>query len=539
MLGSATVLCTDKTGTLTENRMAVAELWAPGGDRAGGAVDGRFPTRFRPLLETALLASPEAPSDPMDMALVAAARGDGIDKASADHILLRAHGLTPELLATTNVWRSRRDGTLLVATKGAPEAVSALCRLSPQAHHELLAAVAAMASRGMRVLGLAMARPAAAAADDPHSYPFSLVGLVGLADPLRANVATAVAECRRAGIRVVMVTGDHAATARAIADQAGLGDGEVLTGTELAALTEAQLADRLDRVVIFARILPQQKLRIVEAFQARGEIVAMTGDGVNDASSLRAADIGVAMGGRGTDVAREAAAIVLLDDDFGSIVGAVRQGRRIYDNIRKATGFIFAVHVPIAGLAILPFVLGLPVLFGPIHIALIEMIIDPVCALSFEAEPEEPDIMAVPPRPAGERLFSWRSVAANMVQGGLALVMPAAAYVLAAAGGVGEAETRAITFFALVAAILVLILASRSFGHSVRKAFRPNAILRYVLIGVAAFTLAVLLVPPLQTVLKFAPIHLADAMLITAGAAFLLLVLELAKSAAARLSAAG
>ena len=226
-------------------------------------------------------------------------------------------------------------------------------------------------------------------------------------------------------------------------------------------------------------------------------------------------------------------------DDVDGTHHSSTESARLREDDPHPLPFSDAAAVAVAGLAILPFLLGLPVLFGPIHIALIEMIIDPVCALSFEAEPEEPDIMAVPPRPAGERLFSWRSVAANMIQGGLALVMPAAAYVLAAAGGVGEAETRAITFFALVAAILVLILASRSFGHSVRKAFRPNAKLRYVLIGVAAFTLAVLLVPPLQTVLKFAPIHLGDAMLITAGAAFLLLVLELAKSAAARLATAG
>ncbi len=281
----------------------------------------------------------------------------------------------------------------------------------------VMAAVEAMAARGIRVLAVATATPSDRHwAESQAAYHYSLSGLVGLADPLRPSVTAAVAECRTAGIRVVMITGDHATTARAIATQAGIADGDVLTGGDLAELDDAQLAERLKTVTVFARIMPEQKLRIVQAFKADGEIVAMTGDGVNDAPSLKAAHIGIAMGKRGTDVAREASAIVLLDDDFGSIVQSVRLGRRIYDNIRKAMAFIFAVHVPIAGLALLPLFFGLPILFGPIHIALLEMVIDPVCALVFEAERDEGNVMSRPPRDPSEPLFSMAMVAWSVFQ---------------------------------------------------------------------------------------------------------------------------
>ncbi len=240
---------------------------------------------------------------------------------------------------------------------------------------------------------------------------------MGLADPIRESVPAAVAECRSAGIKVVMITGDYAATAQAIALQAGIAKGDVLTGPDLEAMDDQTLTSHLDRVTVFARIMPEQKLRIVNAYKAAGEVVAMTGDGVNDAPSLKSAHIGIAMGKRGTDVAREASAIVLLDDDFGSIVHAIRLGRRIYDNIRKAMAFIFAVHVPLAGFALLPLLFGLPILFGPIHIALIQMIIDPVCALVFESEREEANIMNRKPRDPGQPLFSLPMISWSVFQG--------------------------------------------------------------------------------------------------------------------------
>jgi Ca2+-transporting ATPase len=363
-----------------------------------------------------------------------------------------------------------------------------------------------------------------------RDYDYTLTGLVGLADPLRSSVPAAVAECRRAGIRVVMITGDYAATARSIAMQAGIADGDVLTGDDLGALDDAQLAERLKTVTVFARIMPEQKLRIVEAFKADGEIVAMTGDGVNDAPSLKAAHIGIAMGQRGTDIAREAAAMVLIEDDFGSIVQSVRLGRRIYDNIRKAMAFIFAVHVPIAGLALLPLVFGLPIVFGPIHIALLEMVIDPVCALVFEAEREEDDIMQRRPRDPTEALFSLPMIVWSVFQGGLAFASLAAVLLVETWAGMPELELRALIFFALIAEIVALILVNRSFTASVGDALvRQNAALRYVAVAIVSVTVLILFVPSAQTLLKFGSIAWSDMALTVGLGVGLLFVLETCK----------
>ena len=308
----------------------------------------------------------------------------------------------------------------MIAAKGAPEAIAGLCCLDPSEMVALKDTLDGMAARGLRVLGVARASYSGVQwPDSQRSFDFEFIGLVGLADPLRASVPDAVAQCRSAGIRVIMVTGDYPTTARAIAKGAGLAAKDVIIGEEMNHLNDAQLVDRVRTTTVFARIMPEQKLRIVAALKKDGEIVAMTGDGVNDAPSLKAAHIGIAMGGRGTDVAREASSIVLLDDDFSSIVKAIRLGRRIYDNLRKAMGFIFAVHVPIAGLALLPLIFGLPILFGPIHIAFLEMVIDPVCSLVFEAETDEDDIMRRSPRAPEQPLFSWPLIGWSLLQGTL------------------------------------------------------------------------------------------------------------------------
>jgi Ca2+-transporting ATPase len=525
-LGSATVLCTDKTGTLTENRMQLAELWLPSGDTAVPVADNALPPTFDVVINTSIRASAIDPVDPMEVAIHAARL------ASFDHpgaTLVHGYGLRPELLAVVNIWQDA-DG-YSVAAKGAPEAIAELCQLDSLARNQLMAAVDAMASRGARVLGVASAATTERSwPETARGFAFTLVGLIGLADPLRASVPAAVDECRHAGIRVVMITGDHAVTARAIASQAGIADGDVLTGDDLSALDDAELAQRLKTVTVFARIMPEQKLRIVNAFKADGEIVAMTGDGVNDAPSLRSAHIGIAMGKRGTDVAREASAIVLLNDDFGSIVTSIGLGRRIYDNIRKAMAFIFAVHVPIAGLALLPLVLGMPLLFGPIHIALLEMVIDPICALVFEAERAERDIMRRKPRVATERLFSWRMIGWSVAQGGIAFGMLAALFLLATNSGMPEGEVRALTFFALVASILALVLINRSFSTSFSEAFaQRNVALRYVLAAILMVSAVILFVPAVQTILRFEDLHVRDLAVAAGLGGALFLLLELVK----------
>jgi Ca2+-transporting ATPase len=347
---------------------------------------------------------------------------------------------------------------------------------------------------------------------------------------LRARVPAAVAQCLSAGIRVVMITGDYPATAIAIAHQAGLDATEAVTGDAIDKLEDDALISIARGSGIFARIVPEQKLRIVQALKADGQIVAMTGDGVNDAPSLKAAHIGVAMGGRGTDVAREASAIVLLDDDFGSIITAIRLGRRIYDNLRKAMTFIVAVHVPIAGLALLPLVLGLPIIFGPIHIAVLELVIDPVCSLVFEAEKEEDDVMRRPPRSPTEPLVSLRLIAWGALQGALLFAMAGGMFVFALRKGMPDDEVRALTFVALVLGIFSLILVNRSFSPSLRLALiRPNVALVSILLGVCVILGLCLAMPPLRDLLRFGRLHLDDLALTMASALLILVVLELLK----------
>jgi Ca2+-transporting ATPase len=461
----------------------------------------------------------------MEIALHGARNAAGAIRRSGA-TMAHAYALRPDLLAMSNIWD---DGeALTIAAKGAPEAIAGLCHLPPAQHAAMTDAVEAMATRGIRVLAVATATPGDGDwAVSQRDYDYTLTGLIGLADPIRASVPGAVAECRSAGIRVVMITGDYAATARSIAAQAGIADGDVLTGADLAALDDAALAERLKTVTVFARIMPEQKLRIVQAFKADGEVVAMTGDGVNDAPSLKAAHIGIAMGKRGTDVAREASAMVLLEDDFGSIVQSVRLGRRIYDNIRKAMAFIFAVHVPIAGLALMPLFLGLPILFGPIHIALLEMVIDPVCALVFEAEREEDDIMRRRPRDPGEALFSLPMIIWSVFQGGLAFAMLATVLVVETASGMPENELRALIFFALIAEIVALILVNRSFSAWLGDALlRHNRALRTIVAAILAVTASILFLPPAQALLKFGSIAWSDMAFALGLGIALLLILE-------------
>jgi len=533
VLGSATVLCTDKTGTLTQNQMSVAELRLLGGARMRPETAGRDDARpeFAELARCGALASSPEPFDPMEKALHLFAHAVLDDAPDGERTLAHSYGLRPELLAMTQVWRIAGRADLLACAKGAPEAIARLCRMNAADQESVRDAASAMAKDGLRVLGVAVAVcDDAALPPSQEAFAFRFVGLVGLADPLRPHVPEAVGECRAAGIRVVMITGDYPATAVAIASQAGLDVRDVMTGDQVRLADDSELADRVGHVNVFARVLPEQKLRIVQAMKLNGEIVAMTGDGVNDAPSLKAAHIGIAMGGRGTDVAREASAIVLLDDDFGSIVSAIRLGRRIYDNLRKAMAFIFAVHVPIAGLALLPLVFGLPLIFSPVHIAFLELIIDPVCALVFEAERGERDAMTRPPRRPDSELFSWALVGWSVLQGALAFALTAIIFVGALRSGLVADEARTLAFVTLVVCIVALVLVNRSFSASFASAFfRPNPALIWIFAGVALVLATALLWPPASSLFRFGPLH-ADDLMITLGAGLLVLtVLELLK----------
>jgi P-type Ca2+ transporter type 2C len=535
-LGSATILCTDKTGTLTENSMAIRALRLKSGEvfRLTGAPDAALPEAFHGMVEIGVLASAKDPLDPMEKAFHDLARERLATKHrhSPEWTLVHAYGLRPDFLAMSHVWRAAGGSQeLIIAAKGAPEAIADLCRLTGAGRAALTDAVDGMAAEGLRVLGVARAvHCGPSLPGSQRDFAFEFLGLVGLADPLRPVVVDAVKECRSAGVRVVMITGDYPATALAIARQAGLDVANVITGEELAKTSAENLSKRVKAATVFARIMPEQKLAIVNALKASGDIVAMTGDGVNDAPALKAAHIGIAMGGRGTDVAREASSIVLLDDDFGSIVKAIRLGRRIYDNLRKATAFIFAVHVPIAGLALLPLLFGLPILFGPIHIAFLEMVIDPVCTLVFEAETEEDDVMRRPPRAPEEPLFSGALILWSVLQGFLAFALVAVIFFVALHRGMPENEVRALAFFSLIMTLVALIFVNRSFSASLTTALRrPNTVLISIIGVILAMLGLILLWPLLSALFRFGPLH-PDDLTVTLGAgAVLLILLELLK----------
>ncbi len=500
-LGATSVLCVDKTGTLTENRMTVADLYVQTEQAQSMVIDYAtttdLPESFHTLVEFAILASVSDPFDPMEKAFHRLGQHylKDTEHLHRDWTLMQEYGLTPELRAMSHVWRAVAGDAHVVAAKGAPEAIVDLCHLGAADQVRIATAVDAMAAKGLRVLGVARSRfegenwPAI-----EHDFEFKFVGLLGLADPLRVEIPQAVAEARSAGIRVVMITGDYPSTATAIARQAGL-EGELLTGDALTALSDAELQTRMKTVSICARIAPAQKLRIVQALKADGEVVAMTGDGVNDAPALKAAHVGVAMGERGTDVAREAASIVLLDDNFASIVGAVRLGRRIFDNLRKSMSYILAVHVPIAGMALLPVLLGWPTVLFPLHIAFLELVIDPACSMVFENEPAEQGVMQRPPRDVHTPLFAGMTLVLAMLQGlgALAVVMGACAW---GATELGEGEARAFAFATLVCTNMALIFSNRSRAGSLWSSlWVPNRTL-WLVVGFAFLLLALALYVP-------------------------------------------
>lgn len=535
-LGSATVLCVDKTGTLTQNQMAVKQLFVYENDQPYPydlSLHEReaLPEAVHGLVEYGILASRKDPFDPMEKALQKIGQDylTTTEHLHHDWQLLHEYPLSNQLLAMSCVWEAP-TGELTVAAKGAPEAIADLCHFSDSQQQALSEQIQAMAKEGLRVLGVAKGRQTGLRppihapelfpltpplADDErlpgqqHDFEFEFVGLIGLEDPVRPTVAAAIAECDQAGIRVVMITGDYPITAQNIARQIGLELLEnVITGPELAQMSPAELADRIGKTNIFARVVPEQKLLIVKALKACGEIVAMTGDGVNDAPALKAADIGIAMGERGTDVAREAADLVLLTDDFSAIVESVKLGRRIFDNLKKGMAYTVAVHIPIAGMSLLPVIMGWPLVLLPIHIAFLHLIIDPACTVVFEAEPAEKNIMSRPPRDPKEALFSRRTLRLALLQGISVLVILVLVFVVAFESGNSAPNARALAFTTLIISNLAMILTNRSWSRTIPEMLQtPNQALWWVIGGGVIFLGFVLYVPVLQKLFSFSVLH--------------------------------
>ncbi len=519
-LGSATVVCVDKTGTLTMNAMTVRELIVEGQVQR---LDGQqLPEKFHPLAEFAVLASTADSFDPMDRAFL---RLGAEHLGATEHLhqswkIVREYPLSDGLLALSHVWSSPDDSRYVIAAKGAPEAIADLCHADETLRAIITAQVETATADGQRVLAVARAQCGSEwpLPTDQHEFQFEYLGLAGLSDPVRPGVAEAVAECARAGVRTVMITGDYPGTAVAIAREIGLDlVGGYLTGVDLETLTDEELAERMRTVCVFARMIPEQKLRLIRALQANGEIVGMTGDGVNDAPALRAADIGIAMGARGTDVAREAAGLVITDDDFTSIAAGIRQGRGIFENLRKAMAYVVAVHVVIFGMSLIP-VLGptWPLVLLPLQIAFLELIIDPACSIVFEAEERDPRIMDLPPRRLGEPLLSRRVLGISLLQGVSALAVVLCVYWWAIASGRPDDVVRSVSFGTLVIGNLSLILVNRSWRLSVWASFRQrsNRTLKWILGAALGVLVALLAVPVLRDAFGFGVIGAVEGFVI-------------------------
>lgn len=516
MLGAATVLCVDKTGTLTQNRMAVARIFSAGQifDAAGKDSSG-LPETFHETLEFAVLASHRAPFDPMEIAIRNAGHKllADTEHLHSDWRLMSEYPLSHDLLAMSRVWQSPDQVNYIIAAKGSPEAIIDLCHLEADSARGIITQVNSLAEQGLRVLGVAKAEFNQQPLPDlQHDFTFQFLGLIALADPIRPQVPAAIEESRAAGLRVIMITGDYPATAMNIARQIGIQSPEnTISGSMLDSLSDAELQERIRAVNIFCRVVPEQKLRIVNALKASDEVVVMTGDGVNDAPALKSADIGIAMGKRGTDVARESAALVLLNDDFSSIISAVRLGRRIFDNLQKASAFIIAVHLPIVGLSVIPVMMGLPVILMPVHILFLELIIDPACSIVFEAEPEEEDIMRRPPRSPDTPLFDRELLILGFGQGLVLLLIVQAIFSFALYRGLGADEARAITFMTLVIASVGLIFTNRSRSRSALASLESrNAALCWVTGGAMGGLGLVVFVPVLSELFSFSRLKLAE-----------------------------
>jgi Ca2+-transporting ATPase len=523
-LGSTTVLCTDKTGTLTQNKMCVTKLYW-NNETCFVENNKKIPENFNEVVEYGILASQKEPFDPMEKALKDLSRGNESKFIHKSWHLLKEYPLSDELMAISHVWSRPNNKEHIVAAKGAPEAIISLCHLDSTAKKKILKEVAGFSKEGLRVIAVAKAISKGALPNEQQGFDFSFVGLIGFEDPIRPTVPKAIEECYTAGLRVIMITGDYHGTAQNIALEIGLKNPDkYITGDELEKLNDSQLKKMIRDVNIFVRVVPQQKLRLVNALKANGEIVAMTGDGVNDAPALKSANIGVSMGERGTDVAREASSIVLLDDNFTSIVNGVRMGRRVFDNIRKAMSYVFSMHIPILGITALALIFRWPLILFPIHILFMELIIDPTCSIVFEAEKEEENIMRRKPRNPKEKIFDKRTLTYSILQGFGMLIAVALVFFLTLKSTSSENIARAMSFSTLIFSSLLLILSNRSNSKPIYKTiYEKNTAFWFVALGALFFLALSLYIPVLEEIFKFAPLTFNE-LGISFGAALLSII---------------
>ncbi len=509
-LGAISVLCVDKTGTITLNRMTVEDVRALDDDK------------LKLTLIMGMGCETDA-YDPMEKAMLSYCESMGFseDKLFSGE-LVKEYAFTNELKMMGHVWQ--HDGLITVAVKGSPERVLSICRVSDEERKTLEQTVSEMSSEGLRVIAVATADIA-----DVSELPNEITGLrliplgfVGLADPPRESVKKDIEICNKAGIRVVMITGDNGITASSIARKIGMPHSDnIITGDMLNAMSDEELREHVKDVSIFSRVVPEHKMRIVKAFKDNGEIVGMTGDGVNDAPALKYADIGIAMGKRGSDVSREAADLILLDDNFTTIVETVKDGRRIYDNIRKAVGYVFTIHIPIALASLLAPMIGIPpgaLLLLPLHVVLLELIIDPTCSIVLERQPAENDIMDRSPRNPKEAMLSTRLLAKSVLQGLVIFVASFGIYLFNLYGNGGDILANAPIARSMSLAVLMisnlLLVQVNSSDHdyayrSVKRLARDKVMWAVNIVTIIG--LALILYTPINGFLKLYPLSASQA----------------------------
>ncbi len=531
-LGSITVLAVDKTGTITENRMVLKEILVDG-RRFRANNEKALPEAFHSTVEFAVLATPQASSDPMEQALIGFGQTylTGTEHLHDIWTARKIYGLEPPILAMGRAYPDESPGNFLFATKGSPESILDLCHVSPRKLNETVIQVEEMAKRGYRILGVARGNWTSFPLPDTlHQVPFEFLGLLAFQDPAKKEVAAAVKDCTGAGIRVIMMTGDHQETARAIAREVGIPDTGVLTGAELTSLPEADIRARLDHVSVCARLLPEQKLHLVNLLKDNGEVVAVTGDGVNDAPALKAARVGIAMGKRGTDVARQAADLVLLEDSFKNLVEGIRLGRLTFENLVRAIRFALAAHIPLIGLSLVPVFFKGTMILTPVYIVLLQLIIDPACSLLFEAEPARRELMNDPPRPQELTPFGWKLLQPAFWQGlGVTVILVGGFLSFHFLGWTLE-QSRLVLFTSLVLTVLLLILANRASSN--RKTDQPlpvNKVAAKLFVAVPSLLILIYTVPFLRdrmgwgnlTTVSFLPVLLAIFVLVSLSGLFL------------------
>ena len=521
-LGSISTLCVDKTGTLTVNRMELASVAAPSESNSFPSYTVKaeaISLNLQEVISVAMMASEIEPFDQMDKAIHRAYwQYCSQSRLDTNAKLIHEYGLSPTMPVITHIWDTSNTANYYVAAKGSPEAVMNLCNLSENQIQKIESQLAENAISGLRMLGVAKCeyiKSGVSWPNDISEFHFKWLGLIGFSDPLRKTVPDAIRHSREAGIRVVMITGDHPITAKHIANQAGIDTANVLTGLEIESMEKAELQNQVKNTTVFVRITPQQKLRIIQAMQANGDVVAMTGDGINDAPALKAANVGISMGKRGTDVAREASSLVLLNDNFSSLVQAIRQGRRIFDNLQKAINYIIAVHIPIAAAVLLPLILGNPPILSPIHILFLQIIIDPACAVIYEMESEEDDVMKRPPRNLNFSWLSTENLTMAIMQGiGISILLTGCyVYLLGSENKTNLANTAAFTLLAI--SNLMLILINRSRKKSILQILKiPNPSQKWIFLWVLSALLILISIPHLREKWALTSINLSTGLLI-------------------------